>query len=237
MLLIRGSFQTHTSGIPDYIDNYPTQYDRLNNNDVLTSLKLKSYLYFQPGSDYRYSNSGYVLLALIIEKVSNIPFEDFIKQNILSPLDMDNTYFLDSINYLTDNRAIGYDSTGLVWDLPLFVHGDGGMISTVFDLHKWYRGLLSNKIISDSTFRLATQPNRLTNGDTTGYGQGFEILKTKLGFNIIGHRGGIGGSGAYFLFQPKDKNCIIVMTNNNCQRTEEMVERISMIMNDFDYKK
>jgi CubicO group peptidase (beta-lactamase class C family) len=228
---------THTSGIPDYLDNYPTQNDRLTNKDVYRILKTKDYLYFQPGTEFKYCNSGYVLLALIIEKISKTSYECFVKQNILMPLKMDKTYFLDSLNYMMDNRALGHDSIGLVFDLPLFVHGDGGLISTTSDLYKWYSGLTNNKIISDSTFKFAINPSRLANGNLSEYGQGFEIIKTKLGFNIAGHRGGLGGTGVFFIFQTNRKNCIIVMTNNNCQKTGEMVERISMILNDFDYNK
>lgn len=228
---------THTSGIPDYLDNYPIQDDKLLNKDVYKIIKSKDFLYFQPGYGYKYCNSGYVLLASIIEKVSNLTYEDFIKQYILLPLGMDKTYFLDSTNYLNDNRALGHDSSGLIWDIPLFVHGDGGLVSTVFDLFNWSQGLMNNTIISDSTLRLAIQPNRLTNGDTTEYGQGFEIFKTKLGFNVFGHRGGLGGTGVYFLLQLNHKNCIIAMTNNDCKKTGEMVERTSMILNDFNYNK
>jgi CubicO group peptidase (beta-lactamase class C family) len=150
---------------------------------------------------------------------------------------MNKTYFLDSTNYLKDNRAIGHDSTGLMFDIPLFVHGDGGLISTVFDLLRWYKGLFNNSIISDSTLKLAIKPNVLENGDTTEYGCGFEIERVKLGFNIVGHRGGLGGTAVYFVFEPSHNSCIIAMTNNNCRTTGEMVERISMIMNDFDYEK
>jgi CubicO group peptidase (beta-lactamase class C family) len=227
----------HTSGIPDYLDNYPTQNDRLTNKDIYRILKTKDYLYFQSGTEFKYCNSGYVLLALIIEKNSKTSYESFVKQNILVPLRMDKTYFLDSTNYMNDNRALGHDSTGLIYDLPLFVHGDGGLVSTTTDLYKWYSGLTNNKIISDLTFKAAILPAKLTNGDITDYGQGFEIFKTKLRFNIVGHRGGLGGTGVYFIFQTDLKNCIIAMTNNNCQKTGEMVERISMILNDFDYNK
>jgi hypothetical protein len=66
---------------------------------------------------------------------------------------------------------------------------------------------------------------------------GFANYKTKPGFNFIGHRGGLGGTGVYFIFQSVRKICIIVMTNNNCQKTGEMVERILMILTDFDYNK
>lgn len=226
---------THTSGVPDYLDNYPTQNNRLTNTDVYGILKNKDYLYFQPGSDFKYSNSGYVLLALLIEKISTTSYENFIKQNILIPLKMDKTYFLDSANYLKYNRALGHDSTGVIFDLPLFVHGDGGLVSTTTDLYKWYLGLIENRVISESTFNTALQPTKLEKGHIVDYGQGFEIFKTKSGFNITGHRGGLGGTGVYFIFQSIPKNCIIVMTNNNCQKTGEMVERISMILNDFDY--
>ena len=228
---------THTSGIPDYLVRNPLVTDSLINSDAIDSLISKDFLYFQPGTKFRYCNSGYMILGLIVEKVTNMSFQEFVKQNIFQPLDMDDTYFLEPNNFKQADRALSHDNFGNIWEIPLFVKGDGGMVSTTDDLYKWYKGLTSNRIISDSTFEKAIQSNITTKGDTTNYGYGFETFPTKHGLNIAGHRGGLGGTGVYFVFEPSGDNFIITMTNNNCQKTGEIVERISMLLNDFDYNK
>jgi CubicO group peptidase (beta-lactamase class C family) len=227
---------SHTSGIPDYLDYYPTEIDSLKNKDVLRALKSKNYLYFMPDAEFKYSNSGYVLLALIIESISKQTYQDFVKQNILDSLHMNSTFFFEPSDSLKNTRALSYDSTGHVWEIPLVTQGDGGIVSTSRDLYKWYKGLMDNKIVSDSIFNYLVQPNVFENGKTIPYGLGFEIFRTKLGFYLVGHRGGLGGIGVIFLFEPEGDNCIIAMTNNDCRKTEELVEKISMTLHDFNYR-
>ncbi len=226
---------SHTSGIPDYMDNYPQKTDSLTSSDAIDSLKNKDELYFQPGSDFRYSNSGYLILGLIVESITKQSLQDFIHENILQPLEMNDTYFIQPENFMRQDRAFGYDSLSKIWEIPLFVKGDGGMVSTTDDLYKWYSGLINNKIITDTMFDNAIKHHKLKNGELINYGLGFEVNSTKQGFDLVGHRGGLGGTGVYFIFESKIDNLIIVMTNNACQKTGEIVERISMIINDFDY--
>jgi CubicO group peptidase (beta-lactamase class C family) len=226
---------SHTSGIPDYMDNYPQKTDSLTSSDAIDSLKNKDELYFQPGSNFRYSNSGYLILGLIVESITKQSLQDFIHENILQPLEMNDTYFIQPENFMRQDRAFGYDSLSKIWEIPLFVKGDGGMVSTTDDLYKWYSGLINNKIITDTVFDNAIKHHKLKNGELINYGLGFEVNSTKQGFDLVGHRGGLGGTGVYFIFESKIDNLIIVMTNNACQKTGEIVERISMIINDFDY--
>ena len=226
---------SHTSGIPAYMDNYPQITDSLTNSDAIESLRKKDYLYFQPGSEFRYCNSGYLILGLIVESITKQTLQDFILENILQPLEMNNTYFIEPHNFMRQDRAFGYDSLSKLWEIPLFVKGDGGMVSTADDLYKWYSGLIKNRIISNTSIDKAIEQHKLRNGELINYGLGFEINPTKQGFNLVGHRGGLGGTGVYFIFESKKENLIIAMTNNNCQKTGEIVEKISMILNDFDY--
>ncbi len=224
---------THTSGIPDYVDNYPSNTDSLRNSDAVDSLRKKNFLYFKPGSKFRYCNSGYMILGLIIETITKQSLQDFVLQNILQPLEMTNTYFIEPYNFMQQDIAFSHDSTGKLWEVPLFVKGDGGIVSTTDDLYKWYSGLIKNVIIADTTFDQAIKQHKLRNGELIKYGLGFQINPTRQGFNIVGHSGGLGGTGVYFMFESKKENLIIAMTNNNCRKTGELVERISMIINDY----
>ena len=124
----------HTSGIPDYF-SLGIVHPGLRNEEVLKALVKIDSLNFQPGSKFEYSNSGYVLLAMIIEKVSGLPFNIFLKINIFDPLKMDNTVVLDTSNPKIKNKALGYDVFGNDYDKDILTMGDGGIYSTVDDLY------------------------------------------------------------------------------------------------------
>lgn len=230
-----GELLSHTSGIPNYLDDYPSIKDTLHNSDAIDSLRKKDNLHFQPGSKFKYCNSGYMILGLIIETITQQSLKDFISENILQPLEMNDTYFIDYNNFMQQDRAYSHDPTGKLWEIPLFVKGDGGMVSTTDDLFKWYTGLIENKVIADTSLDLATKQHQLRNGELINYGLGFEINPTNQGFNMVGHQGGLGGTGVYFVFESKKENLIIAMSNNSCKKTGELVEGISMILNDFEY--
>lgn len=135
----------HTSGIPDHekplykilkSKEEPTIYDSLE------VLKTRKRLLFKPGTKYAYSNAGYVLLAIIIEKVSGIRYAEFLQKYIFIPLGMKNTIVLDETKPKIPNRALGYRLNRKKWELydydPLnYIVGDEGVYSSLNDLTKW----------------------------------------------------------------------------------------------------
>lgn len=136
---------THTSGIPDHetplykktrIGEEPTIYDSFK------ILEERKRLLFKPGSKYKYSDAGYVLLALIIEKASGLKYSKFLKKYIFKPLGMNRTIVVDETKPIVKNRAFGYRMQNKKWKLydydPLnYIVGDEGIYSTVTDLAKW----------------------------------------------------------------------------------------------------
>ena len=134
---------THTSGIVNYEELGIDKPD-LTNHDVYESLVKHKTLQFQPGEKYQYSNSGYVLLAMIIESVSKMSFADFMKKYVFEPLKMTNTFICKS--NVQKPIAKAYGKFGDESDAIGNTTGDGGICSTVEDLFKWDKALYTSKL-------------------------------------------------------------------------------------------
>ena len=221
----------HTSGIPPTDDFKPVESGVTNNKDIYEIIRKMDQIYFKPGTEFSYSSSGYVLLALIIEKISNQTYQQFVQSNILSPTKMNDTYFLDEYNFLKKNRAIGYKTNEVLFDYPQFTLGNSGIVSTVHDLHKFETSLYSGKIISNDELKKALTKTKLENGEEINFGLGFELYGKKED-NIAGHYSWYGGTKSILWSEIDKKNCIIALTNNSWPRFWEMVGKISRILND-----
>jgi CubicO group peptidase (beta-lactamase class C family) len=201
---------THTSGIPDHyrLDAYRVG---LNNDDVYNILVNQDTLDFAPGSRYQYSNGGYVLLSMIVEKVSQQPFHEFMRDNIFTPLEMSNTLVYDQSEPEVSNRAIGFNARRDLDDYEIFTTGAGGIYSNIDDLFKWDQALNTSKLISLETLNEAYQPYILSSGDTTDYGFGWGV---NLEDNWVGHSGGLSGFRTYLRRYLDTGDAIILLTNN-----------------------
>lgn len=152
---------THMSGIPDYYDILGENAPALDNAKVYEVLKKVTELKFQPGTDYSYSNSGYILLALLIEKLSGMSYAKFIDQKIITPLGMTNTWVQqkgEAIKPLAKVKGYHVDSLGKVTldDYPAdyFTVGSGGIYGSAEDLGKYISALTSGKIINQRSLNL-----------------------------------------------------------------------------------
>jgi CubicO group peptidase (beta-lactamase class C family) len=144
---------THSSGVLDYESLIPpAQTTQVLDKDVLNLLTQHDSTYFPPGSQFRYSNSGFCLLALIIERVSHQPFTAFIRERIFLPLHMDNSTVYQQGQPIA-NRAMGYakDSTGSVipsdQSVTSATKGDGGVYTSLVDYSKWIRALQNGRLL------------------------------------------------------------------------------------------
>ena len=145
---------THTSGIADpygliYEKGGNNDKKRITNRDVKELLLEHNQLDFQPGDKYSYSNGGYIFLALIVEKVSGLPFHKFMETNIFKPLGMNNTFVHNESAPKIENRAVAHtqaselnDFVRIFDDFEFFTRGDGGIFSTLDDLHLWDLSLI-----------------------------------------------------------------------------------------------
>lgn len=202
---------THTSGIAD-----PFQLGmykpRLKNHEVLKRLKRQESLEFKPGEKYSYSNGGYIILAIIVEKASGQSFSAFMNKTIFRPLKMHSTLVYGESKPALVNRVIGYDERGDIDDYKLFTYGAGGIYSTVEDLFKWDRALYEHKLITSKTLERAFSSFKLTDKGASNYGYGWKITQDGLS-KTVSHTGFMGGFRTMIDRQLDKENTIIMLTN------------------------
>jgi N-acyl-D-amino-acid deacylase len=179
---------THTSGMPEYFDvaiKYNNTLDTLNNEKLIQLLaKYQPPLVFQPGARWEYCNTGYVVLASVIQSAAGMRIEDFFKTNITKPLGLTHTF----IHYLNmpvatttgQQRVFGFErknGTNILNDLIRLdgVVGDGNVYSSAEDLLKWDQALYSTKLVGAATLKEAFTPVKLNDGSTYHYGFGWGI--------------------------------------------------------------
>ncbi len=167
---------THTSGLIDHLDVMEDKVTGWTNDDVVKLLKKENRVEFQPLDKFSYSNSGYVLLAMIVEKVSGMSFSKFLDKNMFQPLKMKNTFVLDRKEVKIPAKAKGYSLIDNKWkisDYDAFTVGAGGIYSTLEDLEKWDRSFYTKPLIKEETIKLASVPPTRNNGKPTPYGFGW----------------------------------------------------------------
>ncbi|MCX6204172.1 MAG: serine hydrolase [Bacteroidetes bacterium] len=211
---------THSSGLVDYEDLMPvTQQKPLHDTNCLQLMYLTDSLYFQAGTDYRYSNTGYGILALIVEKISGQDFATFLKQNIFMPLGMKSTVAFEEGKSSVVNRAYGSSFENGVWtqtdqSLTSAVLGDGGIYTNTVEMTKWIKALWDYKLLSPEMQKTAWSRKKLDNGKIIDYGYGWHVED----YNNITHphHGGSSiGFRNHILLFPEQKLMIIVLTNRN----------------------
>jgi CubicO group peptidase (beta-lactamase class C family) len=204
---------THRSGIPNPCrsSNFKEEKIKPHTLEQIIELFKNEPLDFQPGEQFKYSNSGYVLLSYIIEKTSGKKYDLFLKESIFDVIDMNDSGY-DTAYTIIKNRASGYRFRGneLInadYVDMTFVSGAGGLYSTVEDLHKWDRALYTEKLVSKNSLMSIFTPYYATE---TGYG--WWIYKF-YGRNVVSHNGGIDGFSSVIHRYPDDKICIIILGN------------------------
>lgn len=205
---------TYFCDAPDSI--WPDKHKTITNEDVLDIIyKYQPGINYAPNTKFYYCNTNYILLASIIEQVSNEKFEKYLKQHIFTPLGMAST-----VVYNRENKAElispvkAYNGAYNPYiDIYLNgVVGDKGVYSSVEDLFLFYRGLAENKLIKKETLNLATKPHNETKKNRKNYGYGFRIIE-RPNNNIIYHTGWWKGFRTYFIMNQKLDKSAIVLTN------------------------
>lgn len=210
----------HTSGLIDYESLIPdTATIQVLDQDVLQMMMAQDSTYFPPGSQYRYSNSGYAVLAMIVAKISGQSFAQFLKQNIFEPLGMTQTVAYENSISEVSHRAYGYanENGQLIpkdQSLTSAVLGDGGVYSSVEDLFKWDQALYTDKLVSQETFQQAVTPGILNDGTRLDYGFGWRIDEYR-GLKRWHHTGQSCGFATIIQRYPDQKFSIIILTNRN----------------------
>lgn len=215
---------SHRSGLSQYAyfcdqpdSIWPNKDKAIHNEDVINIMeKYVPMQNYPPNKKFYYCNTNYMLLASIVEKVSGIPFEAFLKQNIFIPLNMTNTVVYNRENKQDlINPAVGYNGY-YVPEIDIYLNGvvgDKGVYSNVDDMYKFYLGLVENKLVSSQTFRQMITPKHKKRKDGKNYGYGFRLLEKENGKNIVFHTGWWYGFRTYFIMSPDLQNVSIVLTN------------------------
>jgi CubicO group peptidase (beta-lactamase class C family) len=212
---------THTSGLWAYEDIMPDgpPDDQISDAAVLALMRGRDSTYFPPGSQYRYSNSGYVVLGEIVARRSGLPFPRFLHDRIFVPLGMTGTVAYQRGTSTVAQRAYGHSPRNGAFvrtdqSRTSATLGDGGIYSSVTDLAKWDAALTADRLIPHALLEQAFTPNRLTSGAATEYGFGW-FIDQFAGTRRLRHDGTTIGFRNAIERYPDRGLTIIVLTNRN----------------------
>jgi CubicO group peptidase (beta-lactamase class C family) len=230
-----GHSLSHMSGLIDYEDVIPAQItSQLHGQDVLKILESQNRTYFPPGTGYRYSNSGYALLALIVGKASDKDFASFLKDCIFIPLGMNQTVaYQEGISSIA-NRAYGYSWEQGSWrrtdqSQTSAVLGDGGIYSSIDDLAKWDAALYDDRLLSAKLRDLAFTPVTPTDDPTVLYAMGWRITEEEVGGTTQWHSGETMGFRNVIIRYPQQHFTVILLTNRNDPEPYQTARAIAQV--------
>lgn len=216
----------HTSGLIDYEPFVPEDSEKqIVDREVLDLMMQRDRTYFPPGSEYRYSNSGYAVLAMVVEKTSGRSFADFLEENIFGPLGMHDTVAHQEGVSVVANRAYGYHvgesgvefSDQSPWSAVL---GDGGIYTSVIDLTKWDRALYDHPFVRPELLGEAFTPGL---GD---YGFGWRIDEYR-GHRRMHHEGSTIGFRNFIQSFPGERLTVIVLSNRREPEVQSLAEQVA----------
>jgi CubicO group peptidase (beta-lactamase class C family) len=224
----------HTSGIKSYtsmesfmknarIDMTPTELINVFKNEPMD---------FDPGENFLYNNSGYILLGYIIEVVSEQSYADFIEKNIFKKLGMKKSYY-GSMSKLIKNRASGYQNRNgyinadyLSLTLP---YAAGSIMSTVDDLLIWQKALNTNQLITRTSYEKAIHGSTLNDGEHISYGYG--LMEGDINGSVsISHGGGIFGYTTHGIYLPEEDVFVSILTNCSCNSPSGVTNKIAALV-------
>ncbi len=222
---------THTSGIHDYetesLKNKGTAVVNLRNDYTEDELFKKFSglpLDFPPGSKWSYSNSGYVILGILIHKVTGQFYGDVLQERIFRPLGMTSTRIISEADIIP-NRAAGYrlvngEIKNQEWVSPMLnTTADGAVYTNVLDMAKWDAALYSEKLLKKGSLNQMWTPVRLNDGKTAEYGFGWDVTNVN-GHRLIEHGGAWQGFTTRISRYVDDKFTVIILTNLDSEHSE-----------------
>jgi CubicO group peptidase (beta-lactamase class C family) len=220
---------THTSGIPSFtgFPDYRSTEAATTTPEKLVARFRDKPLEFQPGEKWNYSNSGYVLLGYLIEKISGQSYKDFVQENIFKPLGMNDSGY-DANSAIVLHRAYGYspgpkgpENAGYIdMSIPFSA---GALYSTTHDLLRWEHGLFGGKLLSATSLKKMTTPFK------QDYAMGLAVRSVN-GHTVIDHGGGIEGFNTELAYYPDDKLTVVVLGNLNGDAPGEIATQLAALV-------
>lgn len=235
---------THTSGIQNYTDL--PEWDEAFQRRDMTPEKLIGWfehqpMDFAPGEQFSYSNSGYVILGYIVEKVSGISYTRFVEDSIIKPLGLAHTLF-DDTRSIVPGRVEGYQKADTVWQNANYLsmtqpYAAGALLSNIDDLYAWYKAVMEGKVLPKDMLAKAFTPYMLKNGMQTGYGYGW-FLGNIQGSRTIEHAGGINGFLSSTIYLPQEDAFVAVLTNSTDSRPTQVAAVLAALAigKPYEYK-
>lgn len=211
---------SHVSGYPDY---YPLDFvDRRMLKAAPVDKVIAEYaggkLDFEPKTRWSYSNTGYMILGRVVEKVSGEPFGKFLERRILKPVGMTHSNFEPGKD--VHGLARGYTSFALgkpelaTLESEGWIYSAGGLYASASDLAGWDLALVSGKVLKPESYKLMTTPRTLANGKATGYGCGLQVGQQD-GETVLRHSGAVSGFLAFNAVIPRTKSAVVVFANTD----------------------
>ena len=227
----------HTSGLRDwgtvtYAAGWPRGARVHTHALVLDVLSRQKSLNFPPGSEYSYSNSGYNLLAIIVERVSGKTFAQYTREAIFQPLGMTHTEWRDDYTRIVKGRAIAYGKQpdGFHMQMPFEnVHGNGGLLTTVGDLLKWNRNFTSERVGGRALITELQRRGRLSDGLEISYARGLVVSRYR-GVPEISHAGSTAGYRAFLTRFPDQATSVAVLCNDGNADAGDLAHGVAAIV-------
>jgi CubicO group peptidase (beta-lactamase class C family) len=227
----------HTSGMRDYLDvmsivGWPYE-DLITDQDIVGIVAQQGALNFQPGEEYEYSNSGYMMLGVIVKRVTGDSLGEFAAREIFSPLGMNSSMFYEDRTVIIPNRATGYarDDDGSVRQVHNYnfaVAGDGQLYTTVGDLLLWNENLERPRIGGSAFTEKMLTRGTLDNGESIDYAFGLSH-GTRHGRATVSHTGSSWGFRAYLVRYPEQELSIAVLCNADEASPYELGGEVSQL--------
>jgi CubicO group peptidase (beta-lactamase class C family) len=232
---------THTSGVRDYLSLGSLAGQPMDSvftdRRALASIARQEALNFPPGSEYSYSNSGYVLLSLVVKRVAGKNLNQFAQEKIFGPLEMKSTRFQHDHSALVPRKAFGYVRKGEDWHVSnsmLDVVGDGGLYSSVADMLHWLGNFDQPKIGKSALAAMQTHA-KLSSGKEIDYGMGLAPGEYR-DLRTVEHSGALGGYRTQVLWFPAQKFSVVCLCNNGTVSPVRLARQVAEIYLSSDMK-
>ncbi|HEY2379226.1 MAG TPA: serine hydrolase domain-containing protein [Gemmatimonadaceae bacterium] len=223
----------HTSGVPSYTDIGPRWLKRIGEPmtpDTLVALTANDSLWFAPGKSWRYDNTGYVVLGMLLEKVTGKPYDQYLKEKLFAPLGLSETMYCHNAPIIP-HRAQGYGRDSSGWHNASFIDmsqpfAAGALCSSALDLARWNQALGSGKVVSAASYREMTSPT----GAAAPRHYGFGLMSDTLaGHHVVTHGGGIPGFSTVNAWFPDDSLSITILPNAEGARPDRLLNAVARV--------
>jgi CubicO group peptidase (beta-lactamase class C family) len=211
---------THTSGLRNFQNILAMagwrSGESMTNEDLLRFISMQKELNFPVGEEYLYCNTGFNLITAIVERITGQTFQDWTKENIFDPLDMDHTSYREDMEVVHKNTATSYDGSleeGFRQPLKYWTYmGNGNVYTTVRDLARWLDNFRQPKLGGEAGIKRLLEEGILNNGEGTGYALGIGVGEYR-GLDRISHGGSVGGYRSSLMYFPEKEVGVILIAN------------------------